>query len=259
MAYRRFDGTDDVIVLPRPAGLVHGSWTIAALVRCQGWGTKGIWWPHDGANVASGYGLTVGHGVVSLWKDGVIAAGTLERFYVNDLWQLLAVTIEDAPTIAPRFHCYDFLTETWKRSTPAYTFPRPATGSGIALSIGAPAVSERAFGGDIAGLAVWPSALSDATLSSLPATRLTAWRDVGAPAAVLVVLDQPNLASPVLNRVTGQAATSVVGTTVVNEMPPIAPADPAVKLKVAGEWRDRGVLLRDTDAWRAATAIEVLR
>lgn len=203
-------------------GFAFGPGTMAAIVRLDSYTSDGRIIFHmgvDAVNRATFY-VMITTGILNL---NVAAAGSsTESYGVTGLslntWYFVAVS-KATGTVTPRFHIYNFATNTWIHENGTQT----CINSGVPVTsnfIGQTPTPGKFYDGDIAVEAVWDIVLTDAQIESLP-FNLQAWYAPVAPRGMWI-LDQQAVGQKVRD-ITGAHAdeSSITGTAVSTNSVPI--------------------------------------
>ncbi|ADB50175.1 LamG-like jellyroll fold domain-containing protein [Conexibacter woesei] len=260
MPIRRFDGVDDFVTLSIGAAGVTRAVTLAFLLRSRAQAPgvdRALGGAHDASGIPLGFHAEVigsnGVGFVAgEWATATYGGG---GFAAADEWRLLVLT-KAAGSVAATFHSYDFAARVLHTSVHGVVGDAAATTGGTyTLGMLYPPGPGDCWGGELAAHAVWASELDAAAVRSLAtAPSLTSWLEIGRPAA-LWLLDQPTPAAPIRD-LTGNGAdqVAIVGTTVLDEDPPI-PYRPTYVSEVTADAPAAWIRLGETRGTSAADAV----
>jgi hypothetical protein len=170
--FRRFNGTSDVVTLSLGTAINTITFgTIAVLCRR----TDNNNWNGPFCTRSSGLDaemyLDIAPSSASpanvLWSSYGASQNNNNAFTVAsaDDWVWIVIT-KATGNVAPRYHKYVMSTQTWTRGNGTGNIGDATSPSGGSLQIGN--VAGDFFKGDIAAVAVWTTALSDATLNNIP-------------------------------------------------------------------------------------------
>lgn len=211
---RSFNGSSSITLAPGGlAGLTFG--TVAAVVRrADNAGWHGIFAARSSGGTPETYldSAPSTHGTDrAIWcsYNGTTNSGAT-KWSAADSWCLIAVT-KATGSATPRFHKYVYSTGVWTHTNGAAALPN-ATSPSSSGSLVLGNVAGDALVGDLAAVAVWMTALSDAAVEAL-APNWPAWLAAAPQAAWL--LNQASTGTSVPDATGGGATqTALTGTTV---------------------------------------------
>lgn len=227
MPFRHFNSASDVINLGVGACNITGAVSIALFLRpTSASALDGIFEGLNAESKLAGYGVYMESEQLVLEIDNgepgserTLHSGVSDLLKANQ-W-VMAGFDKATGTAKPRIHMKSFdATPAWRHEEGAHTVITPSSIAGGHMDIGGGGDGPFFFGGDIAAVGKWDRRLSDAEWESLSATTLNAWKTLSPKG--LWLLNQASVATKLLDA-TGNAAdqTSINGTTVINEEPPV--------------------------------------
>lgn len=249
MSVRSFNGSS---WLAFAAGNVTatGAMTIAALARPTNIAVRFLTQGYSSGGQAAGYGFELGSsGTLGLYASGDVYS---ERSLVAvNEWQILTVS-KGAAAERATFRRYSF-------NTPGWVSEVGSSNSGNASSIAGGTIRVGQWGGgyfyvgELAAIAMWATALPQATVASLSsAASLAAWANVGSPVALwLFNQSAPQIRVPDLVGTSHQSGAAT-GTTVVRAEPPIPYGISGAQIAsfAGGAWLSRPLKRYGGSAWR---------
>jgi hypothetical protein len=214
--FRRFNGSSDVVTLSLGTlinTITFG--TIAVLCRrTDNTAWNGPFCTRSSGNDAEMY-IDIAPSSASpanvLWCSFGSGQNNNNAFTVTaaDDWVWIVVT-KATGSVAPRYHKYVMSTQTWTRGNGSGNVANATSPSGGSLQIGN--VAGDFFKGDIAAVAVWTTALSDATLNNIPNNWVSGVLAASPQAAWL--LNQASTGTSIADAVDSANQTALSGTTV---------------------------------------------
>lgn len=214
--FRRFNGTADVITLGLGTAINTITFgTMAVLCRRTTNNTwNGPFCTRSSGADAEMY-LDIAPSSASpasvLWCSFAAGQNNNNAFTITaaDDWVWVVIT-KATGSVAPRYHKYVMSTQTWTRGNGAGNIANATSPSGGSLQIGN--VAGDFFDGDIAAVAVWTTALSDATLNTIPNNWVSGVLAASPQAAWL--LNQASTGTSLSDAVGTANQTAITGTSV---------------------------------------------
>jgi hypothetical protein len=215
--FRRFNGTSDVVTLGLGTAINTITFgTMAVLCRrTDNTAWNGPFCTRSSAGDPEMY-LDIAPSSQSpanvLWCSFGSGQNNNNAFTITaaDDWVWVVIT-KATGSVAPRYHKYVMSTQTWTRGNGTGNVANATSPSGGSVQIGT--VAADFFKGDIAAVAIWTTALSDAALNNIPNNWATGVLAASPQAAWL--LNQASTATSIADATAGGAnQTALSGTTV---------------------------------------------